>query len=370
MRHLSPSLFSMLLLLLLCFACETDDTQTSKNDNPILSALRLEIASNLANNLIQPSFQKLAVSTEDLEIKVAVFAEEQSEEALTALRASLAASWESWQYASPYQYGPAESNTLRKIVNTYPTNVEKIEGNIREKIYALNSFSNFEAGGFPAIDYLINAENAEATVAKFASDENRFIYLKQLASTIHSTVSTVQAQFIDGAFIQGFISEDASGMDVGSALGMQVNAIDFHFQRAVRDGKVAIPAGIRSSGVTRPKATEANYAGYSRQLLLESLKSYINLFKGIGINKQVGPSLFAYLEEINQTTIAAHIEQKLNEVVVLVQNLNDDLSVQIEIDNQKMVDVFLAMQEVVTLIKSDMVSVMGVTITNQDNDGD
>ena len=37
---------------------------------------------------------------------------------------------------------------------------------------------------------------------------------------------------------------------------------------------------------------------------------------------------------------------------------------------KKVTNVFLEMQKLVTLIKSDMASIMGITITNQDNDGD
>jgi len=367
---LSTSFASVFLIFFLCFACTDDGTEATVNDNSDLSILRLEIANHLATNLIQPSFRALTISASDLENKVGIFADELNEVSLTALKNSLSENWKRWQYASLYQYGPAESNALRNMLNTYPTNAEKIENNIQEKLYALGSFTNFEASGFPAIDYLINADDVETTLAKFRSDESRIDYLKQLASIIQISISNTDTQFLKGDFIQNFTSTDASGMDVGSAIGLQVNAIDFHFQRAVRDGKVSIPAGIRSSGIPRPKATEAYYGGYSSSLLLNSLRAYSNLFKGIGLNKSVGPSIYAYLEEINQAQLAVDIELKLSDAISLAENLDDNLTTQIKIDNQKMINLFLAMQEVVTLIKSDMVSVMGITITNQDNDGD
>ena len=47
-----------------------------------------------------------------------------------------------------------------------------------------------------------------------------------------------------------------------------------------------------------------------------------------------------------------------------------EISGEIENDIDKVLDVFLEMQKLVPLLKSDMASIIGVAITNQDNDGD
>ena len=95
-------------------------------------------------------------------------------------------------------------------------------------------------------------------------------------------------------YLADFNKESALGTDVGSSLGLLVNAMDLHFQRYVRDGKIAIPAGIRSAGVPRPKTVEALYGGYAVELLAESLKAYKNLFMGVGTNEIDGIGLYDY----------------------------------------------------------------------------
>ena len=73
---------------------------------------------------------------------------------------------------------------------------------------------------------------------------------------------------------------------------------------------------------------------------------------------------------LEQEALAKDMETQFDEALNSASSLSDPLQQQIEDDLEKVTQMFLEMQDIVTLIKSDMASVMGISITNQDNDGD
>ncbi len=363
------TLFLFLSILLLTISCKDDDQNTNSQDES-LAQLRMDIAEHTADNMISTALVAFNQEIETLQQSVENFSQDTDLEALSILRSSLINAWTAWQYVSIYAYGPVEDTAMERIMNTYPADGDKIESNISEEIFALNNISNFDASGFPSIDYLLNAYDNATTLSKFQNNPNRMAYLSTIVSLMQATTTTVQNDFSSGTFIDNFTSTNSDGMDVGSALGIIMNTIDIHFQRTVRDAKVAIPAGVRSAGVVRPTNTEALYAGQSKTLLLSALQAYQALFNGTDRNNTTGASLYDYLEAINQTPLAEESRTLFTEAIELANDLEEDFTVQIEADNQKLVDLFLHLQNMVTLVKSDMVSVMGITLTNQDNDGD
>ena len=153
-------------------------------------------------------------------------------------------------------------------------------------------------------------------------------------------------------------------------MGILINAFDLHFQRFLRDGKVAIPAGIRSAGIIRPTATEAYYGGYSLALLKEALINYQNIFSGSGLDGQKFNSFYFYLTALNREDLVTILENEFNLALAQVDALSDPLSDQIMTDVEPVTTLFILLQDIVTTIKADMISAMGITLTNQDNDGD
>lgn len=357
-----------LLLGTIVLSCDKNKNEGSDSDpdpSVDLTKQRKDIAAHLADHYIVPVYQELRLSFDALSTAFTVFEEDQSEQNLGAFRNHLKDTWLTWQKASLFQIGPAESNAIRVVLNVYPTDIDKIESNIMDQSYTLGTIENRDAVGFPALDFLLNSESVALPF-----DENTLQYIGDIIDHASSTVSLVHDDFQSGTYLVNFVSDQASGTDVGSALGQMVNSIDNHFQRYVRDGKLAIPAGIRSAGIPRPTTTEAYYGGYSVELLRQALESYQNLFEGKGYDGVQGPGILDYLRSIDQADLATDISAQLQRCIDDLDMLTDPLSTQLEQSTESAEMVFLTLQEFVTLIKSDMASVMGITITNQDNDGD
>ena len=377
LRFLMPLLFAGILsTAFVSCAGEDDDNSSNGTQQQVdLAAARADLASNIANQLIIPALEAIAPLSDDLVTAVDAFAQAPNETNLANAQGALKNVWQAWQAVAIYQFGPAESLTLRKSLNTYPTDEDQIEQNVLSGDYILGSLDNADAVGLPAIDYLLNSEDAATVIELFSSaetGENRKNYLTDLVVVVDEKLDASLEGWIasGGNYVDDFTSEAARGTDVGSALGIIVNAIDLHFQRFTRDGKLAIPAGVRSAGVPRPTTTEAFYGGYSVELLIASLQAYQRLYMGLGVDDRDGMGLYDYLVLLEANELADDIQAQFQTTIDKAAGLQDPLSNQIETDLDAILDVFIEMQNLVPLLKSDMASIMGVAITNQDNDGD
>jgi len=278
MRYKFPTIILLALFsALVVISCGKDD------DSPISPAAPTPSVPEAPTTT---AYENLQAHTNELSSTIEAFNNDPSEISLVAAKTALKNSWLAWQSANIYMFGPAESVALRKSLNTYPTDVTQISANIQTGDYILSSLANQAAVGFPAIDYLLNgvgADNADIIVQYRGAIDGQKQYLADLANDIKTRVDqSLNGWAIDGEnYTATFTEENALGIDVGSSLSTIVNAIDLHFQRFVRDGKVAIPAGVRSAGVPRPKAIEALHGAYSVALLKESLLAYEKMFMGI-----------------------------------------------------------------------------------------
>lgn len=355
-------------------ACDSVGTSDSDDDSDFD---RVALLQNYGSDIILPSYETLAADVEDLNASAEAFVETPSQETLSDVQADLKSTRMAWQAASLYQFGPAESLTLRSALNTYPTDEEQIDDNVASGEYTLGSINDRAAGGFPALDYLLHdagATDAEIvdTYTSGANADSRGAYLLDNVAFIQQNIDqVVEAWSPEGEdYLGTFTSESNAGTDVGSSLGMLINAYVKHYERFLRDGKVGIPAGVRSAGVTRPTSTEASHGGYSLELAIANLQAVKRLYLGETTAGENGPGLDDNLQALGAGDLDTEIVTAIDEAISALQTLNDPLSDQIESNNEPVLDAFQEMQDVVVLLKADMTSVMGITITFQDNDGD
>lgn len=319
----------------------------------------------------ESGYKLLAESSRSLSLSVTSFTVQPSVASLLTAREILDSCRAHWQAVAPFQFGPAEDFILRSSLNTYPAKPDKIESNILSQEYTLGSPTNIGAEGFPAVEYMLYGEELsdEEIVDLFLNDQasHRHEYVKALCAQIEALCGSVSDSW-SANYGQEFVNDGALGTDVGSSLSLVVNAYEFYLQRFLRDGKLGIPAGVRSAGVPRPTATEAYFAGRSAAYSVIALQQMKLLYTGDA--HLDGYGMHDYLMELDFGDLANEITLQLDETITKAQSLQDPLSDQIRNDNDAVLEVFLEIQKLVPMVKSDMASAMGVIITNQDADGD
>jgi hypothetical protein len=285
-----------------------------------------------------------------------------------------------WQKNELFEFGPADKYTLRNFFNIYPTNVNGILSNINDPSVSLELPASYDRQGFPALDYLLNgvATGDVAVVAYYTGTDGpkRLAYITRITSRMGMLLDNVIAEW--QTYRDTFISK--TGLDIGSSMGLVVNAYVLYYERFIRSGKIGIPSGSTVAGPTTPypEKVEAYYQkNISRTLAKNGHSAAIDFFNGKSVTSAIeGPSFKTYLDGLGAndastgTPLSTIINTEFTSVNSKLELLNEDFSYQVQTNNEAMAAVFANMQKVVRILKVDMTSAMSITITYTDNDGD
>jgi len=357
------------LLLILAIFVGACSSTNSDNETNFDRAAMLE---NYGNNIIVPAFEDMQEATNELKTAAQNFETERTVQQLENLQNQLKQTRLAWQEVSPFQFGPAESILLRASLNIYPVDTDKVQNNVSSGDYSFGTIDSRDATGLPSLGYLLHGvgETQEEILTMYTADadaENRMTYLLENINFIKEKVDTATEEWQSsrGDYIGMFLSEENSGTDVGSSLAMLINSYVQHYEKFLRDGKIGIPAGVRSAGKRRPMTVEAYYGGYSLELANANLQQIERIFTGAESR-----GLDDNIEALGAGDLSDEIKSQISDAQSALEQLSDPLSQQIEENNDPVLTAHNELQGLVSLLKADMTSILGITITFQDTDGD
>lgn len=355
--------FYLVVILLALQACDSSDGPKTDNYD------RASLVTNLSDNIIVPRYAALNTSVNQLKTDIDAFIANPTLTTHGTALATFNQTYKNWQACSTFEFGPASTQTLRGSINTYPIDVTQINNNINSQNYNLETASNIDAKGLPALDYLLagvgNDAQGVVDFYKTADSTKRKTYLNDIITNVQTKVNTVNTAWT--TYQTEF--KALTGTDAGSALGMLVNAINFDYEKYIRDGKIGIPAGVRSLGTPQPNSCEALYTQQSLALATEAITKLQELYNG-----GTGIGLDDYLNYLN----AQHNNEPLNTKILnqfsaiktALNNLNAPLSAEVTNNTQQVKAAYQEMQKMVVYLKVDLSSSIGILITYADNDGD
>lgn len=350
--------------MMLVAACDKDGGSGQVNFD------RSKMLQDLADQVILPSYSELKTQADGLNTALAAFEATPDSASLVALQNAFKETYIVWQDCAAFEFGPAMDVALRNSVNIFPTDTTQIEYNISLGGYDLATASNVDAKGFPAVDYLLFANDINTTVAAFQSAD-RMQYLQDVVGEIVQKITQVQSAW-QNSYATTFVESD--GNDVGSSLGLLVNQLNYQWE-LIKNPKIGIPLGKKSLGQALPEKVEAYYSGISAELAFRNAAAIERLY--LGTNYTTGADATG-LDEYIQAVGANYNGQPLDEAisgqlaaaVAAISAVPDPLSATV-LSNPTIVDAaYIELQKTVVLLKTDMPSALGVLITYQDNDGD
>jgi uncharacterized protein len=348
------------------------------NDDKAVNFDRAAMLANIADRLILPGYARLEESTDALDAAVTKLADAPDSGSAEDARAALRRAWTAWQGCSAYEVGPASQTLLRQRLNTFPTKTSKVEANIASNTWNLETVSNYEAKGFPALDYLLHGRGGSldtllASLGDSATGKARGGYMKAVAGEIADQAAKVRKAWDtgEGKYREEFVTK--LGTDIGSSLGELVNQFNYDYE-ILKNPKVGIPLGKKTLGVPLPEKVEAYYGGYSMVLAKAQLHALENLFLGRDSLGADGPGFDDYLIALGtryqQGELAQTIKDRFIAVRAALEAIPDPLSGSIASETAKVDKAYEELQRMVVLTKTDMPSAFSVTITYQDADGD
>ena len=353
----------------LFFSCEKDDSDDSiNNDDFNRSAVLL----NWADNIIIPAYDDFYSSLIDLEESINIFIETPSVNLLESVSNHWLDSYKIWQHVEMFDIGLAEVINYKGKMNIYPTDSELIIQNIELGNYDLNNNNNFDARGFPALDYMLHglAENSGDIVAVYLNNTSYADYLSNLISTMIYNTNLIIQDWT--SYREDFVN--STDNTATSSLNKMTNDFIFYFEKGLRANKIGIPAGIFSS-YPLPTTVEAYYKqDVSRELSLDALLAAKNFFNGKHYNNDIyGEGLSSYLDFISissDNNLSALISSQFSAAELELNQLNDNFVYQIETNNNQMLYAYDAVQLLVVSFKVDMLQALAISVDYVDADGD
>ena len=368
-------LIILFFIILLSISCtENDNNSSSDNYN------RSSLLSNVVDNIIIPAHQNFDNELDLFESAINSFDQERTLSNLEMMQVQFIESYKAWQHIEMFNIGYAEQIFYASKMNIYPANITRISENINAENVDLDGNSNqFSAQGFPAIDYLLFgiAENNTQILDVYTSDNNStFTYLNLLIGKMVENTDLVINYWETNR--KNFIN--STGNTSSSSLNMLANDFVYYYEKGLRANKIGIPAGVWSGEL--PQNVEAYYkSDISKMLAIEALQASADFFNGIhfGDNQTNGEGLYDYLAYLDDTNysdssmfvgLQDDIVDSFDNSRVKLNQLNDNFALQIETDNMKMLEAYDAIQQGVVRLKTNMLSILGISVDYFDADGD
>lgn len=368
----------VVLVTVIYFSCQKSDTsETYSFDNYD----RQVLLSNLVDNILIPAYQNFYSELNEFDTAISNFQSATTSNNLQDIRSKFIEVYKLWQHVEMFNIGYAEEIFYGSKMNIYPTNVSRISDNINSINSDLDTNSNqFSAQGFPAIDYMLygiagSDQEFIELYGENSGDNPTFDYLNLIVDRMVVNTDAVMSDWLENK--DNFIN--STGNTSGSSLNMLANDFIYYYEKGFRANKFGIPAGVWAGVLTQN--VESFYArSLSKVLAQESLNASKNFFLGIHYDSDInGEGLYdyiAYLDDTNysnnsdflglQDAIVESMDNSMNKI----NSLSGNFVNQIENDNYKMLETFDAIQDGVVLMKTNMLSLLGISVDYFDADGD
>jgi hypothetical protein len=359
----------LIAICIIALAAGCSSSDTNENNNNGNGYNRTEMLTNWADNIIIPAYQDYTAKVTILSDKASTFTQAPTTVALSELRTAWLDAYIAYQSVALYDFGKAADLYLKQSANTFPTNTEGIEANITSGTYNLNTQVQFSKQGFPGIDYLINGVGSDAETVAYFGNANAAAYLVAIANQLKTIAQQVTADWT-GNYRDTYVANN--GTSVTSSVNKTTNNFIKNLEKDIRSGKLGIPAGLFSNGVTYADKVEAFYKNdVSKTLLNVAIKAEQDFFNGKAFSgNATGASLKSALDAVNTTNLSTTINNQFDAVYAANNALSDSFSDQVTTDNTKMITAYNTLQQGIVYIKLDMMQALNITIDYVDGDGD
>lgn len=368
---MKKTILSFLILLTVSLSCDNNE---SIEVGPTYD--RESLLENWYNQHISIGISDFKNKVEMVGEMVDLLNNEKTLSSLAKLREEHLKAWRAWQKIEMFNIGKAEEIYYKEKMNIYPVNTARIEANVLSGSYDLaNDANNYAAQGFPTLDYLLYGIGStdEEILSKYVADNTYLNYLEAVSDEMTNNTEKVVNDW------ETYKNEFTSSTDntATSAVNLMVNDFIFYYEKGFRANKFGIPGGVFSSTPLPEKVEDYYSRSNSRTLSLEAFDAIQAFYEGKNLSTGTsysGASLKSIITELDTkegddnlgNKISYKLKSAREKIVILDQNFVD----QIQSDNNTFLQTYDAIQEVVVLLKVDMLQFLSINVDYVDADGD
>lgn len=317
------------------------------------------LLNTLKNTLIIPSLEQHQDKLSTLSSSITTLTANPTTGNLSATKTAFKNAYLSFQTVAQYDFGPAETVDYRTSLNNFPADKAVIDNNINTGVYNFLIEGTFDKG-YPALDYLLYANDASTTVSNIQNNEKFKKYLRDIVADM-TTRTTKVVDAWNGEFGTSFSSN--SGTAAGTSLSQVINNWNKNYEITKRD-RIGIPAGVLSVGKTNPKNVEAYYSGLSLALIDASIDASESLYNKIDV-------LLAHVNaQKGDKTLDATIKNQFALIKGKFAKLDGPLSQAVDNDKEDVLAFYKDATQMVLYTKTDLPTALCISITYTENPSD
>ena len=359
MKYLKFLGIAILLMTLSCSKNNSDDEVTTFAVNELLT--------DVTNNDILPAVARFVEESDLLDRSLSTYLEETNE-------VNLIAAQEQWRvtalaYANIFVFniGEVRDNFLNFALYNWPTSPNGIENAIMNNDEITDEMvANLspQIKTLSAIEYLLFEGTNEAIIASYEESVNRQNYLDFVGNDLVTQSIRLQEIWLaPNNYATTFINNEGTG--INSSFNLFYNGL-FNLIDTGKVTKIGKPAGLENSENIDPETTQAFYSNTSLALLRENILSVRNVYfktNGLGVADYV-------LSITDNTILNDAVAIKIDEVIGAIDAIPTDLFSAISSNPTEVAALHSRLGELGVLFSVDLRSVLSITITSTDNDGD
>lgn len=356
--------FGMLFFL----GCESDDEAIDgvTDGNPSQTDFS-DLLQNQIDHIIIPAMDGYQAEMSALKLNTDRFVNQPDSQKLATIQQRFQSAYLSYQAAAVHNYFATQNQALVSTTNLFPVDTASLEDAIRNQNYNFSTSAQQRANGFPALDYLLYG--SANVLGDFAGDSLRLNFLDQLVNFMHDKSIALSNAWI-GSLRDNYVSN--GGTQLGSSISVQLNESLIYYEVHIRENKVGIPIGRlgpNDSPITPdPTKIEGYYLSrslgneaFTLSLLRKSIEEMERIYSGEGSSAADNQGYDDLLLARGQGAVDNDIQAQFDEIYQEIDNRT-----QISGDDE----LYLRVQRLITLYKSDLFPLLNVQDADGANDGD
>lgn len=361
--------------LLIQAGCGSDGP---KPDDKYASFDRQGMLQHLGSNVIIPAFSDFATKADSLVIQADAFNQTPTAAGLTSLQQQWRRTAGAYKRCEAYQFGPVYDQMLAASIDFWPARPDNLERVIAGNTAYSDAFieqQGTSVKGLAALEYLLFSRSGGAAteLARLTTSPDaaqRRAYLLALSQNLRTKARLIRDTW-QNSYLTTYVQHD--GQDINGSINQTMNQLIAHIDY-IKNTKIGLPAG-KKDGTTHPTQVEAYESNNSLNHLLNDLTGIERLYTGAGRTGVSGPGFDDFLDHLeaqaNGQPLAPQVTAKLAECRAKALALGTtDLSAAMTSNPAGVTALYDALKQLLVLVKVDMVSPLGVTLTFNDNDGD
>ncbi|WP_062059420.1 imelysin family protein [Aquimarina longa] len=365
--HAICILLVAILITSLCTSCNDDSEGSSQ-----LQVYKKDQLLNLYNNEIIPLSIALTKETEALVTVTKHFQAEATVLNLQAVQQQWKAMQVIWKQLELYDIGKIADSFISFEINRWPTDPLRIDSNIAstaalnlDYITSLGSSSK----GISGIEYLIFYAEAGSTILdKFTIDEKaarRHDYLVALTQNLQS--KSIALKHLWDTEKENFTTALENG--IKGSQNQVINAMVTLIEETIIS-KLGKPLGDTNGGTVELQRLEAYYSGFSKEILQQHLVALHRCYTGDFTETSTKVGFDDILNHIGSKKLSSTLITQFSVCQKKLDAIQGTLKEEITTHPEKIIALKNSFRELLVLIKVDMATILGTTITFNDNDGD